>query len=120
MTTEYERAGQAAGGAPDPIDALLREAARREAYVDDAGFTEKVMAGLAPPVPLALRRRILWAFGALACLVGLGANGGAFLWNAAFEAVSRWSFGAPQLALFAIAVLFYWFLLSSIDRRTLR
>jgi hypothetical protein len=68
-----------------------------------------------------MRRWILFGFGALACLLGLGLQGGgAFIWHAALAATSQWSFGAPQLALFAVAGLFYWFALSLIDGRELR
>jgi hypothetical protein len=68
-----------------------------------------------------MRRWILSGFGALACLFGLGVQGGgAFIWHAALAVTSQWSFGAPQLALFAVAGLFYWFALSLIDSRELR
>jgi hypothetical protein len=98
----------------------LRGAARREPCVDDAGFTEKVLARLPSTAPSAMRRWILWGFGTLACLLGLGVHGGAFIWHAALAVTSQWSFGSPQLAVLAVAALFYWFLLSSIDRRELR
>ena len=121
MTMESGKAWQGAGAAgSDWVDALLRDAARSEAYVDDAGFTERVLARIPAAASSSTRRWILWGFGTLACLVGLGANGGAFIWHAALTAVSQMSFGVPQLALLAVAALFYWFLFSSFDRRDLR
>ena len=122
MTNGFGRDGQRGdtGAGADWIDTLLREAAGSEAYIDDAGFTDRVLARVPGRSVSPLRRWILLGFGMLACLVGLGANGGAFIWNAALAAVSQWTFGAPQLALLAVAALFYWFMFSWIDRRQLR
>jgi hypothetical protein len=123
VTTKFDMEGRAGEGAalPDWVDTLLRDAARRESYVDDAGFTDKVLARMPSTAPSAMRRWILWGFGTLACLLGLGVHGGgAFIWQAALAVPSQWSFGAPQVAVLAVVALFYWFVLSSIDRRELR
>jgi hypothetical protein len=123
MTTKYDMAAQAGdvAASPDWLDTLLRDAARRESHVDDAGFTANVLARLPSTAPSAMRRWILWGFGTLACLLGLGVlGGGAFIWHAALAVTSQRSFGAPQLAVLAVAALFYWFVLSSIDRKEFR
>jgi hypothetical protein len=123
MMTKFELEGRGGdvAASPDWLDTLLRDAARRESCVDDAGFTARVLARIPSTAPSAMRRWILWGFGTLACLLGLGVlGGGAFIWHAALAVASQWSFGAPQLAVLAVAALFYWFVLSSIDRRELR
>jgi hypothetical protein len=101
MNVDVEPAG-------DALDRLLHEAARRDSYIDDAGFTYAVLRRLPQPVNRALRQRILLGFGLLACVVGLWVFGGAaYIWQAALGfAVSR-EFGPAQFGVLAAALSLY-------------
>ena len=102
-------------GDPDWMDSLLRGAAQKAAYVDDAGFTLRVQERLPQRVDARLRIWILSAFASLAGLVGLVVfDGAAFIWNAVFALVTAHTFGVAQLSVVAFAALFYWTLLTRI------
>ena len=100
---------------PDWMDFLLRDAARKEAYIDDAGFTLRVQDRQPRPVDARLRIWILSAFAALSGLLGLVVfDGAAFIWNAIFALVTTHTFGVAQLSVVAFAALLYWTLLTRI------
>jgi hypothetical protein len=53
----------------DRLDQLLRADAARDAYIEDAGFTDAVLAALPPPRPLRSYSWLAPALGAFAALV---------------------------------------------------
>jgi len=93
----------------DELDHLLRDAAAHEAYIDDAGFTTRVIERLPAAANFALRRWILLGFGAASALAGLLLfGGGAFVWDAALDLVTARRFGSAQFTLLVFALVFYW------------
>jgi hypothetical protein len=103
----------------DALERLLRDAAQREAYIDDTGFTGAVMARLPRAANLALRRRILLGFALLALVFGLGAFGGAaYIWNAVLELVAAHRFGPAQFSVLALALPFYWAVFAAVRADT--
>jgi|HubBroStandDraft_1064217.scaffolds.fasta_scaffold132886_2 hypothetical protein len=91
------------------LERLLRDASQRGAYIDDAGFTAKVMARLPRAANPALRHRILLGFALAAAIVGLGAFGGAaYIWQAVLDLVAAHHFGPAQIGVVALALPFYW------------
>src|ERR1700722_7782981 len=92
----------------DWLDAALHDAARRESYLDDAGFTAQVLQRIPPPADFSWRRWILLGFSAIAAAFGLLAfGGGAFIWDAMRELVALRSFGPSQLSVLVFTLLFY-------------
>jgi hypothetical protein len=103
----------------EALERLLRDASQREAYIDDAGFTDSVMARLPRAASPALRPAILLVFTLLAVTVGLGAfDGAAFIWNAVLELVAAHRFGPAQIGVVALALPIYWALFSAVRAET--
>jgi len=96
-------------GDTEGLDALLRDAARGEPYLDDGGFTANVMARLPAAANPAWRRWVLMGFGGLAVLFGLLVFGGAaFIWDAAIDLVMARHVGPAQVSVLVFAAMFYW------------
>jgi hypothetical protein len=103
----------------DALERLLRDASQREAYIDDAGFTDTLMARLPRAANPAVRRRILLGFALLAVVVGLGAFGGAaYIWHAVLELVAAHRFGPAQIGVLALTLPFYWALFTALRAET--
>jgi hypothetical protein len=103
----------------DALERLLRDASQREAYIDDAGFTDSVMARLPRAANPALRRTILLGFSLLAVCVGLGTFGGAdYIWRAVLELVAAHRFGPTQIGALALTLPFYWALFTALRAET--
>jgi len=102
--------------AGDALDILLRDSVQREPYIDDAGFTGRVMSGLPSPANFAWRRWILLGFAALAAIVGLlSFGGGAYLLDAALELVVARRFGTAQLGVLAFTMVFCWMIYTALS-----
>ncbi len=102
--------------AGDELDRLLRDAVRRETYIDDAGFTARVMGGLPAAANFAWRRWILLGFAVLAVIFGLLAfGGGAYIWDAALDLVVARRFGTAQLGVLVFTMIFCWMIYTALS-----
>jgi hypothetical protein len=85
--------------ADDPLEALLQTP---EPYVDDAGFTQRVLQRLPPRRNPATRTRILWGFG-LAATAAVALGPGREVADSLLHATFGWS--ALALAVLVFTVL---------------
>ena len=98
----------------DPVEAMLRA---QQQYIDDAGFTERVMAALPPRRDeLSLRSRVLMISGAVAGVVLVAGPLRAFALQLAGGRYDWPLLGAGALALLVGAGTVLWAALREIER----
>ncbi|MEO8134996.1 MAG: hypothetical protein ABI831_13565 [Betaproteobacteria bacterium] len=97
------------------LDALLRQDAAATAYIDDAGFTAGVVAGLPEATPASRYRWIVPAMGLLGCFIGLvWFSGGESLSSRVVDLAQMKSLTLPNILAASLPLgLLYWLAVSA-------